>query len=244
MTNKKVPIFGLILVILGIIFILNTLDILFFSFGDFIRFALPLFFIGLGVWLIIRKKREEHLFHSEMHFHQQTRPPGSPGFPPRDEVHPGSAANFTPPPPPPAGGKSDFGRERVSAAPEMEPGRLKYSKTIGDLYIDCNGTRLQNIVVSMGVGDTEIKLHGGILDPGLNRMIITGFVGDIRIMVPADMPVFVHSSCLIGDIQLFSNTTSGFSNDLDGQTANYNTSENKLYIAISHFIGDIRVFKV
>ena len=126
----------------------------------------------------------------------------------------------------------------------MEPGRIKYSKILGDIYVDCQGIKLQNIVVSMGVGDIEMKLHGGTLEPGLNRMIVTGFVGDIRILIPEDMPVFVHSSCLIGDIHLFGNTTSGFSNDLDGQTADYNSSENKLYIAINHFIGDIKVHTV
>ena len=246
MMNKKIPIFGLLLVVFGMLFLLNTFDLVYFTFGDFLRFILPVFLIGLGLWLIIRKKREEQRFQTESNYQHfgASQDFASPG----EKAGPSATAGLDsappPPPPPPPGGETDSSGQRVSASPEMEPGRIKYSKVLGDIYVDCQGINLQNIVVSMGVGDIELKLHGGILGPGLNRMIVTGFVGDIRIFIPSDMPVFVHSSCLVGDIRLFGNSTSGFSNDLDGQTADYNTSENKLYIAINHFIGDIKVSTV
>lgn len=243
--NKKIPIFGLLLVVFGMLFLLNTFDIVYFTFSDMLRFMLPVLLIALGFWLIIRKKREEQRYHSESNYQHYGARQEFTGT--SADTGPSMKTGFdaAPPPPPyPPGGQTDRSGQRVSASPEMEPGRIKYSKVLGDIYVDCQGINLQNIVVSMGVGDIELKLHGGILEPGLNRMIVTGFVGDIRILIPKDMPVFVHSSCLVGDIHLFGNTTSGFSNDLDGQTAGYNSSENKLYIAINHFIGDIKVYNV
>ena len=242
--NRKIPIFGLLLVIFGLLFLLNTFDIVYFTFGDVLRFMLPVFLIALGLWLIIRKKREEQRYHYESTYRQASAQAPSAGTTGQTGSASAPGYDTPPPPPPPPGGHFDNSSQRVFTVPETEGGRIKYSKVLGDMYVDCKGINLQNIVISMGVGDIELKLHGGVLEPGLNRMIVTGFVGDIRILIPPDMPVFVHSSCLIGDIYLFGNTTSGFSNDLDGQTAGYNTSENKLYIAINHFIGDIKVYTV
>ncbi|MFZ5981050.1 MAG: cell wall-active antibiotics response protein LiaF [Candidatus Zixiibacteriota bacterium] len=240
MTNKKIPIFGLLLVAVGFLLVLNTLNIFYFTFGDFIRFIVPVGFIVLGIWLIIRKKRQEQVYQTEANYQHYANEQAR-------SVHTESplAGATPPPPPPPPGGAYTSGQTASFSHPSLqETGSLKYSKSFGDMFIDGNNISLQNILVSMGVGDIEIKLHGGILKSGLNRIVVTGFVGDIRIMVPPDMPVYVHSSCLVGDIELFGSKTSGFSNDLDGQTANYNAAENKLYIAINHFIGDIRVIIV
>jgi len=247
MINKKIPIFGLLLVIVGFLLVLNTLDIFYFSFGDFFRFIVPVGFIALGIWLIIRKKQQEQHFQTETNFHHYANEQGTSAF--TDTSQPGNSAEASappPPPPPPPGGSYTSGQSgpHIHVPPKMDADRLKYSKSFGDMFIDCCNVSLQNVVVSTGVGDIELKLHGGILKNGLNRMVITGFVGDIRILIPPDMPVYIHSSCLIGDIELFGNSASGFSNDLDGQTANYNDAEDKLYIAINHFIGDIRIYTV
>ena len=248
MANKKIPVFGVLLVIVGFLLVLNTLDIFYFGFGDLMRFLVPLGFIALGIWLIIRKKRQEQLYHSETNFQHFANEQGRSAFTEGASPDPAAAEAAPPPPPPPGGSYSHDSGSRAGAyayvPPRTEADRLKYGKSFGDMFIDCNNVSLQNVVVSTGVGDVELKLHGGILKNGLNRMVITGFVGDIRILLPQDMPVYVHSSCLVGDIELFGNKTSGFSNDLDGQTTNYNAADDKLYIAINHFIGDIRVYAV
>ncbi|MEW5995667.1 MAG: cell wall-active antibiotics response protein LiaF, partial [Candidatus Zixiibacteriota bacterium] len=82
----------------------------------------------------------------------------------------------------------------------------------------------------------------GRLTAGLNRLIISGFVGDIRIYVPVGMPHFVHCSNFIGDINAGGQKASGFSNTIESQTPDYDSAEAKLYIAANNFIGDIKVF--
>jgi lia operon protein LiaF len=112
------------------------------------------------------------------------------------------------------------------------------------MYIDCNGINLQNVEVSMGVGDVDIRLAGGRLSEGLNRMVISGFVGDVVILAPKDMPLFIHTSAFVGDVDLLGRRGSGFGNTLDHQTENYPGATAKLYIAINCFISDIRVFYI
>jgi len=134
---------------------------------------------------------------------------------------------------------------RVSASPDAgAAGKTRYSKFIGDMYVDCSGVDLQNIEVSSFIGDVEIKLHGGQLAQGLNRMIVSGFIGDVRILVPDGMAVFTQSSNFIGDIEMMGRRSSGFGNSLGAQTRNYSEAESKLYVASNHFIGDVRVYIV
>jgi lia operon protein LiaF len=110
------------------------------------------------------------------------------------------------------------------------------------MFIDCNGVSVQNVEVSAGFGDLEIKLHGVILGEGLNRLIISSFIGDIRIMAPSDMAVFTHCSNFVGDVEVMGKRASGFGNSIDAQTANYQDSDRKLYVACNSFIGDIKIY--
>jgi lia operon protein LiaF len=134
---------------------------------------------------------------------------------------------------------------RVAAA--ADPGksnRARYNKFIGDMFVDCGGVDLQNVEIGSFIGDVEIKLHGGKLARGLNRMIVSGFIGDVRVLVPEGMAVFCQSSNFIGDIEMMGKRSSGFGNSIDAQTPNYSEAEAKLYIASNHFIGDVRVYIV
>lgn len=234
--NKRTAVFGIILILLGFIFWLNQLDVLDVSFGDIIGFLLPLGLIGAGIWLILRHRRQTEK-HSDTprydyQFYEQQQSQSAPGASTASQS--ASAAGTT----------AGFAG-RVSASPSQGgAGKLRYDKFMGDLFIDCRDITLQNVEVSSFIGDVEIKIHGGKLAPGLNRMIVSGFIGDVRILVPPDLPVFVQASNFVGDTELFAKRTSGFGNSLDAQTADYSSAESKLYIAINFFISDIRVYEV
>lgn len=220
MDSRKI-IFGLLMVVFGLLLLGRTLDIFYFTFGEMLRFLMAFVFILVGIWLIVRKKDREVRFQAHVQFgdsHTSTGP---------------SAASTPPHGPQPAGQGAD-----------TEIRKAKYSKLLGDLFIDCANIRLENVEISMGVGDTEIKLHGGRLSRGLNRMVISGFVGDIRIFIPQDMPYYAHCSNFIGNIDAGGQRADGFSNTIESQSADYEAAESKLYIAANNFIGDIKLFLI
>lgn len=112
------------------------------------------------------------------------------------------------------------------------------------MFINCSDVNLQNVEISVFIGDLEVNVAGGKLQSGLNRMIISGFLGDCLVLIPKDMPVYVHCSGFIGDVELLGKRGSGFGNAMDGQTPDYDSAASKLYVAANNFIGDIRVFRV
>jgi len=237
MSQKKL-IIGLVLIAVGITMLSATLDMFYFSFRDFFTYALPLAFMAIGIWLILRGRgrqaADEHARQHAQAFTKEVKPDWiAPGD---SDIEPSASASASAGPTP--GEKS---KPRPSAGPFD---RKIYSKFIGDTYVDCQDIDLQNVEISSFIGDVEVKLHGGRLGPGLNRMIISGFIGDVRVLVPQGMAVFAQSSNFIGDIEMMGRRSAGFGNNLDAQTPNYADAESKLYIANNHFIGDVRVYVV
>jgi len=210
---------------------MRTLGLYWFDFGDFISVAFPALLIGLGIWLIRRKSHpgtERRGVKVEVRIDDDPSP------------HFTDAGPVTPPSP-----ETPHAEPRTSEEPsDRRPGKLRYQKLIGEMFIDCGGIELQDVEISNFLGDIEIKLHGGQLSPGLNRMIISGFIGDVRVLVPHGMPVFAQSSNFIGDLEIMGRRSSGFGNNLDAQTSDYCEADSKLYIASNHFIGDVRVYVV
>ena len=245
--SKKPSIAGIILIVLGILLLLQTLHIHVWG------LAWPFVLIFLGFWFIYRKTRREDPYQQQSAF-TYNAPDGTytataqqGGAKAEIKVNIGSADTSSQTAPPPPGSSAQaysahFGR--APEAPRMMGEKVKYSKFLGDRYIDCNNVHLQSVEISMFIGDLQVDLRGGKLGAGLNRMIVSGFLGDVIVLVPKDMPTFVHCSGFIGDVDLLGRRSSGFGNSVEGQSPTYQTAESKLYIAVNSFIGDIRVFPV
>lgn len=249
--NKTTIFFGGFLIFIGLFFLLGTLDIIWFSFGDLVRMMFPLILISFGIWLIIRKKEEKNRFHHSYEMHAQSftesskekAPEADTGSDPSKVAR--DQADAPTPTPLPLPRTESFSQQRARASGSSDStGKISYSKMLGDMLIDCEGVNMGNVEVSMGLGDLEIKLKRAKLSSGLNRMIVSGFIGDIRIYIPHDLPFFAHCSNFIGDIDLAEKHSSGFGNTVEYSTEDYEKAKAKLYIAANCFIGDLKLFRV
>jgi hypothetical protein len=240
--TRSTSIFGVVLILVGIGLLLQS--IWFFPFYKFIG---PLVFIGLGVWFIYRhtqknKRPSERTFTYNNQSGVYTATYGSdirqdqPGHAGHSDYHDHHEQ----------ASHADTSKQHFSQAEEATVlgSKPKYSRFIDNLYVNCNGMSLQNIEASVFIGDSEVNLSGGILSPGLNRVVVSGFIGDLLVLVPKDFPVYVHSSGFIGSNEVLGKRGSGFGNSMDSQTPDYDAATSKLYIAANNFIGDIRVYRV
>ena len=229
--------FAFIMVIVGVLLLLRA-----FGIDDLFKFLFPLGVILLGFWLIFRKRNQSSSFKdNDIHTNVNTDSDSSSfntsnthtSFTSTQDTGNQQSETFTESP--------RFSEQPENTGPN---GRIRYSKVLGDMFIDCKNMSLQSVEISAGIGDIEIKVHGGVLNDGLNRMVISGFIGDCRIMVPPDMEMFAHCSNFIGDVEVLGKRASGFGNNIDAQTANYNTAPKRLYIAANNFIGDIKIMTI
>jgi len=234
--GKKI-IFGLVLIFVGFALISRATGLIDFTVGDLFGVIIPVGLIMIGIWLIVRRSRPREPERGSYSFQY--------GEEPQTDQTPGSSTTFEKTYTTGTQTGPDTARaEGYTTTGSTSYGRQKFEKFFGDIYVDCEGRDLQNLEVSVFIGDCEVKIHGGKLSPGLNRMVVSGFIGDVRVLVPKGMPVFAQCSNFVGDIELLGRRTSGFGNNIDGQTPNYSTSEDKLYIASNFFIGDIHIYEV
>jgi predicted membrane protein len=240
MSGRKI-IIGLFLVAFGMLLLSRTMGFWNFTVSELVGLMVPISLIALGLWILARTRSREQAAQAE----QDAFPPPDYRVPQPIQPHDSprrAHAVFAPPLP----GTADSGSSAKATIPRDTgaSGKTRYNKFIGDMFIDCNGMDLQSLEVGRFLGDVEIKLHGGRLAPGLNRMIVSGFIGDVRILVPEGMAVFAQSSNFIGDIEMMGKRSSGIGNSLDAQTKDYADSPSRLFIASNHFIGDVRVYIV
>lgn len=254
MKSRTRAIIGGSLIFVGILLVGESTGL--YSGDELMQALIPIAFIAGGVWLIARRKKRDAGKYPPGHGpytpprssdaetgeagvgdpYQQSQPSAETAEPSSTGISFDQPADTEPTP-------SGRDETKESESPESgESGKLRYRKTFGDMYIDLNGVSLQNIEISAGVGDMEIVLTGGVLSEGLNRIIISSFIGDIRIFASPDLPTFTHCSSFVGDIDVMKRRASGFGNSIDSQTANYESSSKKLYIACNNFIGDIRIY--
>jgi lia operon protein LiaF len=246
--EKRKVIVGLIFVAIGLLLLARSFDLIDFSFGELMRYFWPLVLIAVGSWMVLRrrgpkidieystKSGQSRTWSSSGR--QSSAKPTTPGLDPAQAVPP----NFV---------HAEARQEESSSGPRSSEspsftseGRVKYSKFLGDLFVECDGIDLRNVEVSGGVGDIEIRLRGGKLAPGLNRIVVSSMVGDIRITIPRTIAWFAQASNFVGDVEIGENRTDGFGNQLEGQSADYATAQSKVYIAINSTVGDIRVYSV
>jgi len=234
---------GIVLVLIGALLLANSFHIRLF------HLALPALLIVLGIWLIYRKSQREEYRQSNADYRYNAETGTyTATFTAADGTTRASATvHSTEPssdePRKHQQGPGRTGEHKFSESPRSVGTKVKYSKFLGDMYISLDNINLQNVEISVAAGDLEVNLAGGKLQSGLNRMIISGFLGNCIILIPKDMPVFVHCSGFIGDVDLLGKRGTGFGNAMDSQSPDYDTAQSKLYIAANNFVGDIRVYR-
>ncbi len=259
---------SMIPLIIGLYFLGRNLDIIFFSFGDLVKFALPVMLIGYGISVILKPKHQE--------------PPNPPQPYNRDDYE-----SVDPIPEAPKmestldemfeqtfGQKNDREKQSIpeqkeyviheqprhrSRRREYEEGMeswndhgwhqgstINKSVFIGDLNFGNEYFTLKPTNTSLFIGDTVLDLTKAQIPYGETRINISAFIGDVKVFVPndSDLGVYVQTSSFIGDMSVLDQERSGFMSSAGIESPFYREAGKRIRIHISVFIGDVKVNKV
>ncbi len=98
--------------------------------------------------------------------------------------------------------------------------------------------------ISHVIGDVELNLTGAQLKPGINKMDISMFIGDIEVKIPDGMPVSVSCSAAFGDIRVFDRKEEGIFLSIREKSSDYDSADKKLRLSCSAFVGDITITRI
>lgn len=112
---------------------------------------------------------------------------------------------------------------------------------IGEVHYTRSRFELEDLTIQHGIGDVKIDLTKAIIQDGETVVMINGWIGDIDIFVPYDLPVSVDVSVVLGDLEVFGKKEGGVNPQISIQTNGYNEAPKKVKLVLSLLIGDIDV---
>ena len=91
------------------------------------------------------------------------------------------------------------------------------------------------------IGDIRLDLSQVQLEDGETPFELNALIGDITVLVPADLPVSVAAEVTVGDIRIFRQSADGLGRRLSYQSPGYDTAPRKVRIMAHLLVGDITV---
>ena len=105
-----------------------------------------------------------------------------------------------------------------------------------DVEVDSAG-----LTADQGTGDITIDLSSSALHEGENIVHCNLGMGDLEIIVPANVPLKASCTAGIGDIHILGKRGDGFGAKLEHQDPDYANADKKIYLVAKVGLGDIRV---
>lgn len=208
---------GGILLALGAVFILNE----WFNVNAF-ELVFPALFIYLGYRLIrSRNYKEDKSLQKD---------PGGPILPTPPPASPTATAEFS-------GGARETGSWQGPIMRQTD----SRSTLIGDFHLTSGRFELSNLHIWHGIGAVVIDLSRALVMEEETTLVVNGWIGDVTIYVPVDLPVAVNAEVTIGDLEVFGHRQGGMNRQVIMRSEHYDTAPRKVKMAISLFIGDVDV---
>lgn len=91
------------------------------------------------------------------------------------------------------------------------------------------------------VGDIDLDFSQAIIPPGQTRLHISGFVGDVDVIVPAGVGIRVTSSAFVTDIKFMGQKHEGFLIPVEFTNPEFASAERKILLETAWFVGDIKI---
>jgi lia operon protein LiaF len=125
-----------------------------------------------------------------------------------------------------------------------KPNKQSTWRWIGDISIGRQAWTLKDTDLWNAVGDVRVNLATAHVEDGTYRITVGGWVGDVRILVPESLAVSVNAYVGLGDMVLFEERQSGTGRRLHYVDPQFNQAARRVIIDIDLKIGDVQVVRV
>lgn len=86
---------------------------------------------------------------------------------------------------------------------------------------------LKDFSIQQAIGDVKIDLTKALVQNGETVIIVNGWVGNIDIYVPYDLPVMVDASVFLGELEIFDKHESGVNRHITIKSPQYDEAAKK-----------------
>lgn len=114
---------------------------------------------------------------------------------------------------------------------------------LGDTTIGRRAWELRELGIQKGIGDTRIDLTSASIIDREGRVDVSGWVGDVEVLIPANLAFRARGSIAIGSISMLGRRVDGFFRELAFVTDDFDSADKRVSIEISLGVGDISVVR-
>ena len=115
---------------------------------------------------------------------------------------------------------------------------------IGDVKYNTDNWAVEPMEISHGIGDVYLDFSKAFIPEGETELFIHARIGDVKIIVPDDLAIYVHAEAKIGEVRILQSIKDGIGNSMEFKSADYEEAIKKIKLNILLNIGDITVQKV
>ncbi|MDZ5470218.1 cell wall-active antibiotics response protein LiaF [Bacillus sp. 31A1R] len=116
--------------------------------------------------------------------------------------------------------------------------------SIGDVNLKKANWSLEPMEIYNTIGDYFIDFSKAYIPERETKVKLNGWIGDVKMIVPEDIPVMIQSRIKVGDIRIFDNQSEAINRTLFFKSKGYDEATRKLNITVELKIGSIRIDKV
>jgi lia operon protein LiaF len=207
---------GFLLVFSGLL-ASDRLGLLQFSFWDVWKLW-PLAIVYLGFSLLVKKE------HIKVHVETEFPAKEYAGIEEPGEKEPGGEKII-----------------RIKKGPRHAPLANIRGFSIGDVSFKNANWSVEPMDLYNTVGDYFIDFSKAYIPEKETPISVKGWVGDVKMIVPEDVPILVHSHINIGDIRIFDMKSEDLNRKLYYKSPGYDDAARKLNITIQLKVGSIRI---
>jgi lia operon protein LiaF len=124
--------------------------------------------------------------------------------------------------------------------PTISEKKIK-SFSIGDVEYKKSNWSLEPMNLHNSIGDYFIDFSKAYIPEKETPIVVHGWIGDVKMIVPDDVPVKVEAKVKIGDIRIFDIKSNDINRQLVYVTPGYNEAIKKLNITIDLKVGSVRI---
>jgi predicted membrane protein len=119
---------------------------------------------------------------------------------------------------------------------------ISNSNVFGDVDTKITSKEFRGGSISNTFGDMNVDLAEIQLAEGEQTLKLDGVFGDLHVLVPKDIEIFVTTHSVFGDVRVLGNVKTGFGQQISYSTPNYAGATKKLRIISNQVFGDVKVW--
>lgn len=138
---------------------------------------------------------------------------------------------------------SDINEKVLTKTSHQETRKVK-GLSIGDVSFNESNWALEPMELYNSIGDYYIDFCKAYIPEKETPITVRGWIGDVKMIVPEDIPVCVHAKINVGDIRIFEQKSDSINRYVEYRSLGYDEATRKLNITVELKIGSIRIDKV